>query len=233
MFRHVVMSRNNSVVVKHGWCCCCVKHPERSHVKLRDEASLRRLKCGGQYKWELMLLCQKASFSGDALECVLWSSIGECGQHLDGHPLHVTKWLQLSDSGVWWRPVSGRMPVELWAFVAMKGWGFIWVETWFRPGTTVVAMMNGGCCCWAGAKQSASLKMGGGGVAHSIIRDLYCLARELDLWRCGRVSLLITQVYIFYGVWVLIILYFLLKLHYTLFLSTSSFTICIPNSHIP
>jgi hypothetical protein len=112
-------------------------------------------KCGGQYKRELILPCQRASFSGDAVECLSWSCklcCSERGQYLDGWPLHVTKWWQRSDSGVWWRPVSGRASVELWAFVAMMGWGFIPIWTWFRPGTTVVVVMNGGCHCWAGAK---------------------------------------------------------------------------------
>jgi hypothetical protein len=62
------------------------------------------------------------------------------------------KWWQRSDAGVWKRPVSGRASVELWAFVTMMGWGFIQIQKWFRPGTTVVVVMNGGCRCWAGAK---------------------------------------------------------------------------------
>jgi hypothetical protein len=62
------------------------------------------------------------------------------------------KWWQRSGSGDWWRPVSGRASVELWAFVAMMGWGFIQVWKWFRPGTTVVVVMNSGCRCWAGVK---------------------------------------------------------------------------------
>jgi hypothetical protein len=44
----VVDSGRDSVVVKHGWCCCCAKHPERTHVKLRGEASLRGGKYSGQ-----------------------------------------------------------------------------------------------------------------------------------------------------------------------------------------
>jgi hypothetical protein len=41
-----------------------VKHPERTHVivKLRGKAFLRRGKCGGHYKKELILPCQRASF---------------------------------------------------------------------------------------------------------------------------------------------------------------------------
>jgi hypothetical protein len=31
------------------------------------------------------------------------------------------KWWQRSDCGVWWRPVSGRAAVELWAFVVKLG----------------------------------------------------------------------------------------------------------------
>jgi hypothetical protein len=46
------------------------KHSERTHVKLRGEASLRRGKCGGQYKRELVLPRQRASFSGDVVECL-------------------------------------------------------------------------------------------------------------------------------------------------------------------
>jgi hypothetical protein len=48
--------------------------------------------CGGQQKTELILPCQKASFSGDAVECLLLSrklSNSERGEHLDGCPLHV------------------------------------------------------------------------------------------------------------------------------------------------
>jgi hypothetical protein len=103
---------------------------------------------------ELILPRQRASFSGDTIECLSWSrklSNGERGQHLDGWPLHVTNGGSVV-TGVWWRPVSGRASVELWAFMTMMGWGFIQVRTWFRPGTTVVVVMNGGCRCWAGAK---------------------------------------------------------------------------------
>jgi hypothetical protein len=38
----VVTYGSDGVVVKHGWCCCCTKHPERTHVKLRIEASPER-----------------------------------------------------------------------------------------------------------------------------------------------------------------------------------------------
>jgi hypothetical protein len=72
---------------------CIAKHPERTHVRLRDEVSLKRGKCGGQYKRGLILPCQRASFSGDAVECLSWSrklSISEHDQHPDGCPLHVT-----------------------------------------------------------------------------------------------------------------------------------------------
>jgi hypothetical protein len=33
--------RSDRVVVIHSWCECCAQHPERTHVKLRGEASLR------------------------------------------------------------------------------------------------------------------------------------------------------------------------------------------------
>jgi hypothetical protein len=83
------------VFVMSGGCRCWAgaKHPERTHVKLRGEASLRRGKCGGQYKRELILPRQRASFSGDVVECLSWSrklNNSERSQHLDGCPLHVT-----------------------------------------------------------------------------------------------------------------------------------------------
>jgi hypothetical protein len=82
------------------------------------------------------------------------------------------------------------------------GWWFIQVRTWFRPGRMVVIVMNGGCRCWTGAKhpERTHVKLRGeasleeGSVADSIRGNLYCLARELPFWWCGRVSLLITQV---------------------------------------
>jgi hypothetical protein len=37
----LVASRSDRVVVKHGWCRSGTKHPERTHVQLRDEDSLR------------------------------------------------------------------------------------------------------------------------------------------------------------------------------------------------
>jgi hypothetical protein len=86
------------IVVMNGGCRCWAgaKHPEKTHVKLQGEASLRRGKCGRQYKRELILLCQRASFFGDAVECLSWSrklSCSERGQYLDGWPLHgaITK----------------------------------------------------------------------------------------------------------------------------------------------
>jgi hypothetical protein len=57
-YSDVDSSRNDMIVVKHGWCRCIAKHPERTHVKLRDEAFLRRGKCGGQCKKLLILPCQ-------------------------------------------------------------------------------------------------------------------------------------------------------------------------------
>jgi hypothetical protein len=43
---------------------------ERTHVKLLGEVSMRRGKCGGQYKRRLVLPRQRANFSGDAVECL-------------------------------------------------------------------------------------------------------------------------------------------------------------------
>jgi hypothetical protein len=83
-------------VVMNGGCRCWAgeKHLERTHVKLRGGASLRRGKSSGQYKRELIMPWQWANFSaGDAVECLSWSrklSCSERGQHLDGCPLHVT-----------------------------------------------------------------------------------------------------------------------------------------------
>jgi hypothetical protein len=55
----------------------------------------------GQYKKEFTLPCQRASFSGDAVECLSLSrklTIGERAQHLDGWPLHVTIYYYLLKS---------------------------------------------------------------------------------------------------------------------------------------
>jgi hypothetical protein len=41
---------------------CIAKHPEKTHVKLRDEASLRRGKCSGQYKGNLYCLARELAF---------------------------------------------------------------------------------------------------------------------------------------------------------------------------
>jgi hypothetical protein len=38
---NLVAFGSDRVVDKHGWCRCCAKHPEKTHVKLRGEASLR------------------------------------------------------------------------------------------------------------------------------------------------------------------------------------------------
>jgi hypothetical protein len=46
--------RSDRVVVIHSWCECCAQHPERTHVKLWGEASLRGV-CGRKYKRELIL----------------------------------------------------------------------------------------------------------------------------------------------------------------------------------
>jgi hypothetical protein len=110
-------------------------------------------------KGTLVLPYQIAGFSGDTVECLSWScklSNGEHGQHLDVCMLHITKWCLPSDSGVWYRPVSGRVSVELWAFVAMKGWGFIQVRTWCRAGTTVVVVINSRCHCRAWLCQTSN-----------------------------------------------------------------------------
>jgi hypothetical protein len=37
-----VSSRSNRCVVVYDGNCCITKHPEETHVKLRDEASLRK-----------------------------------------------------------------------------------------------------------------------------------------------------------------------------------------------
>jgi hypothetical protein len=126
---------------------------------------------------------------------IAWSALGRVTA------IHYN-WWQRSDSCVRERPVSARAFVEPWAFVAMMGWGFIQVRTWFRPGTTVVVVMNGGCRFWAGAKHpekltssfGSKLPWEGVSVADSIRENLYCLASELAFWWCGRVSLLITKV---------------------------------------
>jgi hypothetical protein len=55
-------------------------------------------------------------------------------------PATCYKWWQRCDSDVWWRFVSGRVSVELWAFVAMLGWMRI------HPGTDVVSSGDDGGC---------------------------------------------------------------------------------------
>jgi hypothetical protein len=57
---------NDMVIVVHSWYRCCAKHPKRTHVKLRDEASLRE----EEVRRKLILHCQRATFSGDAVECI-------------------------------------------------------------------------------------------------------------------------------------------------------------------
>jgi hypothetical protein len=51
--RHVfrcVSSRSSRCNVVYDGNRCIAKHPERTNVKSRDEASMRRGKCSGQYK---------------------------------------------------------------------------------------------------------------------------------------------------------------------------------------
>jgi hypothetical protein len=99
------------------------------------------------------------------------------------------KWWRRSDSGVWWRPVSGRASVELWAFVAMV--------MRIHSGTDVVLSgYDGGCRHERRMPLLSRCQSSreGGRVADSRRGNLYCLASELVFWWCGRVSLLITQV---------------------------------------
>jgi hypothetical protein len=58
----VVPSENDRTVVVHGGDRCCNKHPEKVHFKLRVEAPLRGVKCGGQYKRELIHLVRELAF---------------------------------------------------------------------------------------------------------------------------------------------------------------------------
>jgi hypothetical protein len=41
---------------------CCFKHPEITHVKLRDEASLRRRGCSGQYERNSYCLASELAY---------------------------------------------------------------------------------------------------------------------------------------------------------------------------
>jgi hypothetical protein len=120
------------------------------------------------------------------------------GQHLDECPLHITEWWQPSDSCVWWRPVSGR---ELWPGLSGREGMNI------HPSTDMVSAGDiGGCRCWGKMPNiqreltssfEAKLPWEGESVLDSNVSirgNLFCLAREVVFWRCGTVSLLITQV---------------------------------------
>jgi hypothetical protein len=57
-----VSSRSDRCVVVYDGNRCIVKHAERIRIKLRDEASLRRGKCSGQYKGNLYCLASELAF---------------------------------------------------------------------------------------------------------------------------------------------------------------------------
>jgi hypothetical protein len=93
------------------------------------------------------------------------------------------KWWQRSDSGVWWRPVSGGA-LGLCVHDGMR----------IHPSTEVVSSRDDGGCCherrmpllsrFQTSRELASslgtkLPQEGGSVADSIRGNLYCLAREL------------------------------------------------------
>jgi hypothetical protein len=125
--------RERQVVVINGWCCCA-KHSERTHVKLRDEASPRRW--GGGDVADSIKSTYTASLeswlSGDTLECLSWSrklsngergvvSMGDCYMlHLHLCSLlykgllggrgfyRVTQYVPLKNIFLWYGDVGGR-----------------------------------------------------------------------------------------------------------------------------
>jgi hypothetical protein len=66
-------------------------------------------------------------------------SSNERGKHLNGWPLHVTKWWQRWDSTV------GERPSLVWVFSELGNFSFhVWAWT-FRPRMTVIDVRKGGC----------------------------------------------------------------------------------------
>jgi hypothetical protein len=140
----------------NGECRCWAgaKYLERTHVKLRDVISWEGGSVADSIKGNLYCLAREVAFLACGRVSLLITQVKQqrAWSALEWVPTTRYKMWQRSDSGVWWRPGSGRASVELWAFVTMMGWGFIQIRAWFRPGTTVVVVMNGGCRCWAGTK---------------------------------------------------------------------------------
>jgi hypothetical protein len=48
----------------------CIKHPERTHVKLRGEASLRRRRAADSIRGSLYYFSSELAFPGYAVECL-------------------------------------------------------------------------------------------------------------------------------------------------------------------
>jgi hypothetical protein len=104
------------VIVVHGWYRCCVKHSERTRIKLPEEASLRGRKCSGQCKGILYCLSRELAFWWCSRVSLLIMQVKQ--RRALSAPGWVPdtryKWWQRSDSAVLWEAFFGVSLVQTW-----------------------------------------------------------------------------------------------------------------------